>query len=138
MNRDPSYRYYNCNLQAPKIKCHTVTADTLHLASMNGLFVESGDLPYGNVFDVTVQSLLKDTACGEVTCYIVNDAAFTSGVLLITAFKSNKLLNAILYQNIGNYTSGVGVTITIVNNITIRITLPTGNYGTCQWVFRGV
>lgn len=115
---NPNYRYYNCNLQAPKVLCNELTTTNLN---ENGLTVSpSRILRYNGVSTqksthvftpIEIPSLGKSVMSGTLTMYLVNDVSGESNVSLAMISKTTNLklgnspLNVLLYQRYGNFTT---------------------------------
>jgi hypothetical protein len=136
---DPEYRYYNCNLQTPKIKCGNLTADkyTLGALSSSGIITYDGIFPFSNTFIFTtshIPLLANDNMSGELTLYLRNETADYSNVTLSIVTKAGGTIQQTnIYQRIGNMTS---VDMTSASSTTVTVT--TSPYVRCYWVFRGV
>ena len=135
--KDPLYRYYNCNIQAPRLKCGVIDADQITTPFLsNGLSTLNGVFPYGNTFlfnSSVIPNLAQNCVCGELTLYIKNESLNLANVVTFILIKSNGVLtNADFYQKVGNFNT---VTSSIVSN-NLRVVISPG--GMCRWVFRGI
>lgn len=133
---DPNYRYYNCNIQCPKLKSKTFQADSAEITtwSPSGIYNENGTVPYGSVLDIAPTALLQKNCTGELTLYMKNDTANATELVMIIVTKSNDVITeALPYQTIGTFAQA---TLTVPNNTTIRITSspPCNLY----WIWRGI
>jgi hypothetical protein len=146
---DPNfYREYECNINCPKIKASkifrcpdcrlgAVTADSLTADSISfsgGIAMYTGSSPFGTTHTITPTQLpvLGNRQCnGEITFYLNNDlyVSVTMGAIVKS---KNTILQTLLYQKIGNFTS---VTLSFSGNNVI-LTINPG--GTCKWVYRGI
>lgn len=139
ITRDPDYRYYNCNIQAPRIKCELLDPDQINdseIHMMSGLTSYNGIFPlFGNqfTFDSTVLPIMtQKNVSGELTLYLKNDYTNQCNVTTIILIKTDNILtNADFYQRVGNFTS---LTTGIVANNLVVNTSPSCF---CRWFFRG-
>jgi len=134
--RDPLYRYYNANLQTPRLKCEELYVKTLNATSwtQNGVVLETGDLPFATVFNISPECLADPTCCGELTLYLKNEGQKMSAVVMNVVTKAGGTLSPpVTYQNVGNFTT---VTLTTPNASTVRVTIAPG--GICKWIWRGI
>ena len=138
---DGNYRWYNCNLQAPKIKTSAIDTDILNYThiGLNGPRVYSGykSMSTTHTFSVTdIPSFQMTNMSGELTVYMVNNASNSSNVTMIGITRSANTFPAggtVWYQRIGNFTS---VTVTApVNGTSVIITVNPASE--CRWVYRG-
>jgi len=134
---EPDYRYYNCNLQAPKIKCGLFEADEISSTCLipSGICQYNGVFQYATTFTFTSTEipLLSNPNCsGELTLYCKNDFQKMANVTMIIVVKANgTITNADFYQRVGNIPS---VTSSIVGNTIKVVTSPSC---ICKWIFRG-
>lgn len=137
---EPDFRYYNCNLQAPKMKCSKLDVDettTGHL-SPSGLCVDNGykSLSTTHTFTSTdIPCLADSNASGELTLYLKNNKLGKANVTMGVVVKLEGEINSsatMFYQRIGNMDS-VDVTVT-----TSSLTFLVSPAAECRWVFRGV
>lgn len=134
--RDPDYRYYNCNLQTPNLKCENLKTETLDFTSWkaSGINLESGYIPFATAFQISPSSLSQFNAAGELTVYLKNDPENYTHVLMYLVTKTGGVLNAPLdYQKYGNFTT---LTTSISGTNTVTITIDPG--AVCRWIWRGV
>jgi len=135
--KDPLYRYYNCNIQAPRLKCGVIDAEEVTSSVLaNGLSTLNGMFPYGNTFlfnSSVIPNLGQTCVCGELTLYLKNESLNLAHVVTIILIKSGGVLtNADFFQRVGNFNT---VTTSIVSN-NLRVVISPA--GICRWVFRGI
>ena len=136
---EPDYRYYNCNLQAPNMKCGTLTADTVQSGALapSGLCVDNGFKAMASVHTFTsvdIPCLDMATASGELTIYFKNQLLQVANVTLAVLIKTGGSLNStssMWYQRIGNMTS---VELTVSGS---TATFTVDPQVECRWVWRG-
>jgi hypothetical protein len=133
---DPDYRYYNCNIQCPKLKSNTFQTDSFESASLSpsNIQCENG---YGGpslTFDIAPAALQASNSTGELTVYLKNELAPTIAVIMIVVSKSGGVITqALPYQTVSTFTTA---TVSIPNNTSIRITMyPAGKV---QWIWQGI
>ena len=136
---EPDFRYYNCNLQAPKMKCGKLDVDettTGHL-SPSGLCVDNGykSLSTTHTFTSTdIPCLANSNASGELTLYFKNNKLGRANVTLAVLIKLAGTLSttsSMWYQRIGNMDT---VELTVSGN---NATFTVSPAAECRWVFRG-
>lgn len=136
MLKDILYRYYNCNIQAPKMKADEMHADKI---SFNG-YTDSQINVYSGYFDVLGTTFYLDIPylgsdyannCGDLTVFAVNTSLQLVHVIMICIAKQNNtMLGGIIpYQNYGNCnvtSSGVSQlpTVTTSGSTRVVITFP--------------
>lgn len=135
--KDPLYRYYNCNIQAPHLKSGTIHADVLASVSLpNGISTLEGVMPFGTKFlfnSSVIPTLEKSCVCGELTLFIKNESLNLAQIVTFILIKSGGVLtNSDFYQKVGNFSS---VTASNVSN-NLQVVISPG--GLCRWIFRGV
>lgn len=134
---DPEYRYYNCNIQCPKLKTNTFQADNLVIASYSpsGIKLLNGLIPFGTVLTISPDALLESNACGELSVYLKNIGTSVVAVMMITVTKSNGVITKVNpYQTVGNLTSSavdIGS-----DQKSVKITISPGAKG--SWLWRGI
>lgn len=143
MDRDPSYRYYNCNLQAPNIKCHTLNATNLNFTQMSGLFYQNGETEYAKVAKIT-PSLLEtavDTVCGDLTIFMKDLSGDKCKVCMITVAKINGVLtptdSSEQYKYINTYQQYGNIDVTITTEQNKTIVLTSLDFFSTRWIWRG-
>ena len=136
---EPDFRYYNCNLQAPKMKCSKLDVDettTGHL-SPSGLCVDNGykSLSTTHTFTSTdIPCLANSNASGELTLYFKNNKLERANVTLIIIRKTaGVIVDYGWYQRIGNMDA---VDITAPSSTSIVATVSPA--AEMRWFFRGV
>jgi hypothetical protein len=133
---DPDYRYYNCNIQCPKLKSSVFQADSAQITQWypSGIYMENGVLPYGSVLDIAPTALQQRNCTGELTLYMKNETADVTEIVMLIVTKAGGIITqALPYQTVGTFTSA---TLQILNNTTLRLT--TSPACNCFWVWRGV
>lgn len=136
---ESDFRYYNCNIQAPKLKCKELSADTYTLGALtpSSIYSYNGVFPFSNTFIFTttqIPLLANSNMSGELTLYLKNSSQGYSNVTMAVITKaSNTIQQTNIFQTIGNMTS---VTMTSSSNTTVTVT--TDPYVICSWVFRGL
>ena len=146
--KDPLFRYYNCNLQAPRIKANEIYTDKISFGTYtdSDINVESGKFNSMNTtFVISPEdfSLNRLNACGELTLYAINNDLNISHVLMIVATKSAGTIstsNVVAYQSVGNCINNSGTTTIIPTAVpsgstNILITFPFSVY--LKWIWRG-
>lgn len=139
---DPNYRWYNCNLQAPRIKCDQVDATTANFTTFgpNGIRMYSGIKSSSTTHTFTsadIPELANTTMTGELTLYLTNKEANVSNVTMTAITKANSTFptgGTVLYQRVGNFTSVEFTTSDANKSITFTISPAAA----CTWIFRGV
>lgn len=139
MIKDMWYRYYNCNIQCPRIKCEMLSTSQIGIVDglmFGSVFMETGDAGFGEAFNISPQCLSNNNCCGELTCYIKNDATSDVSVVMIAVAKSKGVIaTPTVYQRVGTY--GL-VTSSVLSTTTVRVILPTSLQGQCYWIWRGI
>lgn len=139
MIKDLWYRYFNCNIQCPRVKTDILTTSKIDLPGgieFGQVLMETGDAGFGNAFSISPETLSLTNSCGELTCYIRNDASGDVSVVMIAVAKSNGVIaTPTVYQRVGTF--GL-VTSSVLSTTTVRVILPTGFQGRCYWVWRGI
>lgn len=135
----PGYRYYNCNIQSPKLLSGEIQADKISFSSYinSGILVENGSLAWNNMFNISPTAFQAENCCGDLTLYFRNDIDGKSAVIMIGLTKINNNWSTgvqQLYQVIGNVT----VTISTPSTSVLRVTIGGGVYGNCSWIYRGI
>jgi hypothetical protein len=144
--RDPIYRYYNCNIQAPNLKCETLSAKEIDITeqvlSPSGIHTYNGYKPLATSHTFTtadIPVLENATMCGELTMYAVNPGQEKAGVVFaslaksegqytyLNFFQSNGNLTGVTFNN-GNTSPGNMLSFTILFSPAVAV----------RWVFRGV
>lgn len=139
---DSNYRWYNCNIQAPKIKCESLNATTANFTSFgsNGIHMYSGYKAASTTHIFTsadIPELANSSMTGELTLYLVNTAGNVSNVTMTAITRANNKFPAngtVAYQRVGNFTSVEFATSDANKTITFTIS-PAAE---CTWIFRGV
>lgn len=68
---EPDYRYYNCNLQAPKIKAKKITCEEIEI--VNKCIIERENCIYDVYeYDIEIPELANDTFSGKMEIYLKN------------------------------------------------------------------
>ena len=142
------YRNYESNLSAPylkgtrgvitpKLTATTVVADQLQVGSLSltnsSISTYTGSFPISTTHTFTsteLPPLGNQSANGELTLYLNNDAYAQVAMAVLVRAKGTTL-QALIYQNVGNFTS---VASSISGN---TVTITVNPAGTCSWVFRG-
>lgn len=115
---DAAYRYYNCNLQAPKVQCNELTTSEWN---ENGVVLNPSKIIHYNgvstqksqhlFTQLEIPSLANAVMSGTFTMFLMNDSSGESNVSLALISKTtnlklgNNALNVLLYQRFGNFTS---------------------------------
>lgn len=139
---DANYRWYNCNIQCPKMKCDQLDVTTVNLASLgaNGVSSHAGykSSSTSHVFTSTdIPSLSLSCMSGELTMYMTNCAANVSNITLSGFTRANGGFpsgGSIIYQRIGNATNVEMTT----NDTSDTVTITVDPAMDCRWIFRGV
>jgi hypothetical protein len=134
---EPDFRYYNCNLQAPYMKCKKITMDsfTVNEWQPSGICTYNGFKPMNTVHTFTATDLMcmaNDTMSGELTMYACNPSIASSVVLAIITKTRNAFVYANFYQALGNLTS---LTVTTSGSSTVTFTFSPAVE--IRWIFRG-
>lgn len=137
--KNPLYRYYNCNIQCPKLLCNEIQATNVSFSSYtNGIKLETGEFTTSaSTFTISPNCLTQTNCCGELTVYFKNDTLSFAHVAMILVSKTNGTIpvqNVVLYQNLGN------LTVTAAPSGSTGVTVDTGAGNTCfaKWIFRGI
>jgi hypothetical protein len=133
---DPDYRYYNCNIECPKLKSKVFQADSAEFTtwSPSGIFMENGSVPYGSILTIAPSALTQKNCTGELTLYLKNDTSnVTELVMLIVTKANNVITQALPYQTVGTLNS---VVISIPNTTSIVATISPAC--DCSWIWRGL
>lgn len=146
LTKDPWYRYYNCNIQAPKIKANEIYTEKISFGTYaeSDVNLESGKFDFvGTTFNITPADFARSNACGELTLYAINNDLSISHVMMIVATKSGGTIsasNVVAYQSVGNCikTSGnTTITPTATPYGTTGITATFPFAVSLKWVWRG-
>lgn len=133
--RDPIYRYWNTNQQCPYFKSQGISTDTLDFKTWtaSGITLQSGQIDFGDVFNISPTAFgLMDTV-GELTVYMKNDGEHFVHILMYIITKVNGILQTpVNYQSVGNI---ITVTTTTPSNTVVRI--QTSEKAECKWIWRG-
>jgi len=135
---EADYRYYNCNLQAPYMKCKQITMDsfTVNEWQPSGICTYNGYKSLNNVQTFTETDLMcmaNNTMSGELTMYARNPVGYSAVVLCAIAKSNDVFTFADYYQSLGNLN---GVTVTKnANNLSFDVTFDPAVE--VRWVFRG-
>lgn len=142
------YRYSESNLsapymkatkavKAPLVKATTLEADKLNVTSLNmtsaGIVTYTGSFPISTTHTFTstqLPPLGNQSANGELTLYLNNDT-YAQVAMAVVIRTRGATLQALIYQNVGNFTS-VASTIS-GNNVVITVSPA----ATCSWIYRG-
>lgn len=150
ITKNPAYRYYNCNIQAPRLLGTEIHGDQISFDRYeNGMGFETGNNADYNKEHVIILSSLDDInpdMCGELTVYAQNIANKLSHVLMIVITKNNNVMtndDVVLYQSVGNCRITTGSTTTLPTVVPfqdapdggVRIEFPYSM--TIRWVWRG-
>jgi hypothetical protein len=134
---EADYRYYNCNLQAPKIKCEQMTMDSFTvnhwepsgICTYNGFRVASTT----HTFTTTDIACMTNTnMCGEFTMYVRHGAGYSAVVLIVITKAQGSFTFRDYYQALGNL-SGV----VLSNSSTSSFTVTFAEALEVRWIFRG-
>lgn len=147
---DPNYyRKYECNLESynikaltclrcPKCELGAAQVDSLSLSSLvnapSGVTTYNGVFPLGttHVFNSTNLPPLANRECnGELTLFLNNDL-YINVTLAIIVKSANTILQALIYQKVGNYTT---CDMTFSGN---TITVTTSPSAVVRWIYRGI
>lgn len=139
---DPNYRWHNCNLQAPRIKCDQLDATiaTFTTFGPNGIRMYSGVKSSSTTHTFTstdIPELDNNLMTGELTLYLTNASANASNVSMTGITRAGNVFpsnGTVIYQNIGNFTSVEFAT----SNANKSITFTVNPAAKCTWIFRGV
>lgn len=141
ITRDPYYRYYNCNIQCPRIKCEQLeTESTISTTVLqpSGVSVYNGYFPVASSFDFTstqIPFLNNYQFSGELTLYMKNDLAKVCNVTTAYVVKAGGAMTTtttLIFQRCGNMTA-VNLNITSGTSFTIIVDPAVE----CRWIFRG-
>lgn len=144
--KDSSYRYYNCNIQAPRLKADEIYASKISYDSYSdsSILVQDGKfLTPSTTFTLSPSALQATNCCGEISVYAKSLTLNISHILMITIAKTEGALltsNVIIYQSVGNCvdtssTTTIMPTAVPSGNSSVLITFPF--LVTCSYVFRG-
>jgi hypothetical protein len=147
---DPNlYRKYECNIHCYKMKaskefrCAKCEADELHAGVLDvdklcltpgDVCMYSGSFPMGTTHTITPTQLtvLSNRQCsGSIEFYLNNDV-YVNLTMGGVVKASNTILQTLVYQRIGNFTS---VELTSSGN---NLVLTCNPQATCRWTFRGI
>lgn len=147
---DPNfYRYYECNIECPKLKaskhlrCDQCTATSIASTSISsetydfgsGIKTYTGFSPFGTVHTITSAELppLSGLECaGEITFFLSNNDTYINVAMASIVKAKGTILQTLLYQKVGNFTSAV------LTNSGNNIVLTIAPGGTCKWIYRGI
>lgn len=139
--KDPFYRYYNCFIQCPRIKCEELEAKRITQQgeySPSGITVYNGWFPVSSTFTFTTVEipLLANSTCnGELTLYLNDNAGGIANVSLIYVIKVNGTISSsasLVAQRYGNMND---VSLSVSGNTVIISVSPATE---CRWMYRGV
>lgn len=136
---ESDFRYYNCNIQAPKLKCKELLADTYTLGALtpSSINTYNGVFSFNNTFIFTTSQiplLANNNMSGELTLYLQNSGEAYSNVTMSVITKAGGTIQQTnIFQRIGNM---ISVNMTSSSNTTVTVT--TNPYVICSWVFRGL
>ena len=147
---DPNYyRFYECNLDCYKLKAEkefrcpkcilgAVEAQSLSTGSLtlspSSVKTYNGFFPLGTTHTFTSTQLppLANRECnGEMTLYLNNDL-YVNVTLSVIVKSSGTILQVLVYQRVGNYTS---VEMAISGNSVVLTCSPAA---TVRWIYRGI
>lgn len=137
---DPNYRWYNCNLEAPKIKCRVLNVEVFNnngaSDGTSGTLAYSGFKPMSTVHTFTptdIPRLSNDLINGELVLYLTNGASGVGNVTMSTVNKTpTSGCQCTIYQRIGTMTS---VDAASTGNTSFTITISPA--AECRWRFQG-
>lgn len=134
---EPDYRYHNCNLQAPYMKCKKMTMDsfTTRHWDPSGICTYNGIRASGLVHKFTqtdLECMGETNMAGEFTMYVRSSAGYSAVVLLVITKAANGFTYRDFYQALGNL-NGVLVSSTDVLSFTVTFADPVE----VRWIFRG-
>lgn len=136
---EPDYRYHNCNLQAPYMKCKKMTMDsfTVNHWEPSGICTYNGYRGMGTVHTFTetdFECMGETDMAGEFTMYVRSSAGY-SGVVLLVITKANDVFSyRDFYQALGNL-NGVLVSSSPPHSVSFTITF--ADPVEVRWIFRG-
>jgi len=135
---EENYRYYNSNLQAPYMKCKTMTMDSFAVNHWDpsGICTYNGykALSTSHTFTETdIECMGNSNMSGELTIYLRNNAGYGAVVLMVLTKGLDKFTYCDFYQALGNMT-GVDVTVA-TDNLSFTVAVDPGVEA--RWVFRG-
>jgi regulation of enolase protein 1 (concanavalin A-like superfamily) len=134
---EEDYRYYNCNLQAPKIKCTNLTMDYF---TVNHWF-PSGICTYNGYRTSATEHTFTttDIACmsnanmsGEFTMYLKHSGGYSAVVLIVITKAKGVYTYNDFYQSLGNLS---GVVVSSPSNSSFKVKF--GEAVEVRWIFRG-
>lgn len=129
-----NYRKYECNLETYYLKAlKGFRAPSLTLTPSD-IFTYNGQFPLNttHVFSPTNLPPLANTECnGEMTLYL-NNGAYVNVSLAIIVKAAGTILQALVYQRVGNFTT---LNMAISGNTVVLTCSPAG---TVRWVYRGL
>jgi hypothetical protein len=137
---DPNYRWYNCNLEAPKIKCRLLDAASVNTFgvqdSHSGSYMFSGLKPTSktHVFTESDIPLLRNvTLNGELVLYLQNMGSHVGNVTMSILNKDPvNTCQCTIYQRVGTMTS-----VDSSSNGSTGFTITVNPAAECRWHFRG-
>lgn len=130
------YRYYNCNIQCPKVLSDEIKTSKLEFDSWtaSGIVLQSGEIDFGTTFDISPTSLSLRNAVGELTVYLKNDGEEMVHIIMMIITKTAGTMNPPLnYQTVGNLNT---VVISTPSSTTVRIVVTPG--AVCKWIWRAI
>jgi hypothetical protein len=137
---DPNYRWYNCNLEAPRIKCRELNAQSINNFGSqdvtSGVFTYSGSKPMSttHVFTATDIPLIGKSAFNsEISFYFANSSNDVGNITMAGANKNaTSGVVCTIYQRIGTMTS-----VDASSNGATGFTITVNPAAECRWVCRG-
>lgn len=136
---DPNYRWYNCNLQAPHIKCRNLYADSVNMNNStdtsSGIVTNTGfkRMSTTHTFTTTdIPHLSNAGLAGEFTCYMQNHSSDRMSTAMAGLTKVNNKTVCNIYQRLGNFTT-ITSTTTNADSFIVTVSPPAD----CRWIFRG-
>jgi regulation of enolase protein 1 (concanavalin A-like superfamily) len=134
---EADYRYYNCNLQAPKIKCKQLTMDSFTVSQWypSGICTYNGYRAASTTHTFTttdIMCLSNSNMSGEFTMYVRHGAGYSAVVLLVITKAKGSFTYNDFYQALGNL-SGVVVSSPSTSSFTVTF----AEALEARWIFRG-
>lgn len=135
---EADYRYYNCNLQAPYMKCKQMDTENVSFSHWNpsGICMYNGykGLSTTHTFTETdIECMGNANMSGELTLYARNGSGYGAVILIVITKAADVFIYADYYQALGNLT-GVSVT-KATDNLSFTVTINPGVE--VRWIFRG-
>lgn len=135
---EPDYRYHNCNLQAPYMKCKKMTMDSFNASKWepSGICMSNGYRTTSKIHtftETTLPCMTDNNFSGEFTMYVKSSAGFSAVILLILTKAADTFTFRDYYQTMGNLGT---IVVSGANQLSFTVTFV--QPAEVRWIFRGI